>query len=116
MMGLIHGTRNISFTWKRVPKEWAGLKSHELVLLAGIFSNGAQTEVELSSLQNEFYTKLPGIKNGIFDELMEHGYFQHRPDYVLQRLCPLLYRPAVFFFWRALCSQKTGSGGVCHFL
>jgi len=53
-----------------------------MALLAGIFSNGAQTDVELSSLQNVFYKNLPGIKNNIFDELMEHGYFQHRPDYV----------------------------------
>ena len=41
-----------------------------------------QPDVELSALQNQFYKNLPGIKNGIFDGLMERGYFQHRPDYV----------------------------------
>jgi uncharacterized membrane protein len=81
MLGLLHNKEYV-FHLKKSTKEWAGLKSHELMLLAGIFSNGAQTEVELSSLQNEFYKNLPGIKNSIFDELMEHGYFQHRPDYV----------------------------------
>ena len=81
MMGLVHN-KDYVFHLKKSAKEWAGLKSHELVLLAGIFSNGAQTDVELSSLQNEFYKNLPSIKNSIFDELMERGYFQHRPDYV----------------------------------
>ena len=52
------------------------------MLLAGIFANGAETDVELSALQNQFYKNLPGIKDSIFDALMERGYFQHRPDYV----------------------------------
>ena len=81
MMGLVHNKEYV-FHMKKGAKEWAGLKPHELVLLAGIFSNGALTDVELSSLQNVFYKNLPGIKNSIFDALMEHGYFQHRPDYV----------------------------------
>ncbi len=67
---------------KKDPKEWSGLKSHELVLLAALFSNGLIPMVALSSLENRFYTNLPQIKNSIFDELMERGYFQHRPDYV----------------------------------
>ncbi len=81
MMGLLHNKEYV-FHLKKALQEWSGLKAHELVLLGGIFSNGAQTDVELSSLQNEFYRNLPNIKNGIFDELMERGYFQHRPDYV----------------------------------
>jgi len=36
----------------------------------------------MSSLQNQFYTSLPGIKNGIFDALVEHGYYRRRPDSV----------------------------------
>lgn len=47
-------------------------------------SNGLLPQVSLSSLQNEFYTHLPNIKGSIFDELMESGYFLHRPDYVRQ--------------------------------
>jgi uncharacterized membrane protein len=81
MMGLVHNKEYI-FHLKKGPQEWSGLKAHELALLGGIFSNGAQTDVNLSSLQNVFYKNLPSIKNNIFDELMEHGYFQHRPDYV----------------------------------
>jgi hypothetical protein len=81
LMGLVSNKEYV-FHLKKNPKEWAGLKSHELVLLAGIFSNGLLADVKLSSLQNEFYTRLPGIKNSIFDALMQRGYFQHRPDYV----------------------------------
>jgi uncharacterized membrane protein len=81
LMGLLHNKEYV-FHMKKSAKEWAGLKPHELVLLAGIFSNGLLSDVDLSSLQNQFYKNLPGIKNSIFDALMEHGYFQHRPDYV----------------------------------
>ncbi len=81
MMGLVHN-KDYVFHLKKGPQEWPGLKAHELALLAGIFLNGGQTDVQLSSLQNVFYRNLPGIKNNIFDELMERGYFQHRPDYV----------------------------------
>ena len=81
---LLHVLANKDYVFhlKKSPKEWAGLKSHELVLLAALFSNGLLPDVALSSLENRFYTNLPQIKNSIFDELMERGYFQHRPDYV----------------------------------
>lgn len=108
MMGLVHN-KDYVFHLKKSPKEWAGLKSHELVLLAGIFSNGALTDVELSSLQNEFYKNLPNIKNGIFDALMEHGYFQHRPDYVRSGYVAGGIVLGVFFFLAGnWFSQKTG--------
>jgi uncharacterized membrane protein YgcG len=81
MMGL-YSNKDYVFHIKKKPAEWKGLKSHELLLLAGIFANGLVPDVELSSLQNEFYKNLPGIKESIFDALMERGYFQHRPDFV----------------------------------
>ncbi len=81
MMGLIHNKEYV-FHLKKGLNEWTGLKAHELGLLGGIFANGEKNDVELSTLQNQFYRSLPGIKNNIFDALMEHGYFQHRPDYV----------------------------------
>ena len=116
MIGLLHNKEYV-FHLKKSVKEWAGLKPHELVLLAGIFSNGAQTEVELSSLQNEFYTKLPGIKNGIFDELMEHGYFQHRPDYVRSSFVGGgLVLGVLFFFLGNALSQKMGMAPAPFFV
>jgi hypothetical protein len=81
MMGLLH-SKDYVFHLKIGPNDWTNLKTHERVLLSGIFSYGSESDVELSSLQNKFYTTLPGIKDSIFDALMKHGYFLHRPDYV----------------------------------
>jgi uncharacterized membrane protein len=81
MMGL-YSNKEYVFHRKKEPNEWKGLKSHELLLLAGMFENGMVTQVELSDLQNRFYKNLPPIRDGIFEGLMARGYFQHRPDLV----------------------------------
>ncbi len=81
MLGLF-GNKEFVFHLKKKPAEWTGLKAHELLLLSGIFSSGLIEQVELSELQNHFYTNLPPIKDGIFEQLMARGYFQHRPDVV----------------------------------
>ncbi len=108
MLGL-YSNKEYVFHMKKKPAEWAGLKSHELVLLAGIFANGVEPDVELSSLQNQFYKNLPGIKESIFDALMERGYFQHRPDYVRSGFVVggVVVGVLVFFIGNAL-SQKMG--------
>lgn len=38
--------------------------------------------VRLSELQNRFYTSLPGIRDGIYDNLIRRGYYIKRPDKV----------------------------------
>jgi uncharacterized membrane protein YgcG len=38
--------------------------------------------VKQSELTNRFYKSLPGIKDGIYDRLVERGYYVHRPDKV----------------------------------
>jgi len=116
MMGLLHN-KDYVFHLKKGAKEWAGLKSHELVLLSGIFFNGALADVELSSLQNEFYKNLPGIKTSIFDELMEHGYFQHRPDYVRSTFVGGgIALGVLFFFLGNAMSQKMGMAPAPFFV
>lgn len=116
MMGLVH-SKDYVFHSKKSPAEWKGLKSHELMLLAGIFSNGAASEVPLSTLQNQFYRNLPGIKNGIFDELMEKGFFQHRPDYVRGSFIGGgVVLGAVLFFAGAALSQKIGMSPLPFFV
>ncbi len=116
MMGLLHNKEYV-FHLKKGLQEWPGLKAHELALLAGIFSNGAQTDVELSSLQNVFYKNLPGIKNNIFDELMEHGYFQHRPDYVRSAFVGGgIAMGVLFFFMGNAMSQKLGMAPAPFFV
>jgi uncharacterized membrane protein YgcG len=108
MLGLMHN-KDYTFHLKKGPKEWAGLKSHELVLLAALFSNGLISEVPLSSLENQFYKNLPSIKNSIFDELMERGYFQHRPDYVRSAFVGGgIAAGVVLFFMGNAVAQKLG--------
>jgi uncharacterized membrane protein len=57
------------------------LERHEEFVLEGMFRHGAPT-VELSDLENEFYTYLPRIKNATFDRLVERGLYRSRPDRV----------------------------------
>jgi uncharacterized membrane protein YgcG len=38
--------------------------------------------VRQSELTNRFYKSLPGIEDGIYDKLVERGYYLHRPDKV----------------------------------
>lgn len=47
-------------------------------------SPGGATEpsVRLSSLKNEFYRSLPDIRKGIYERLLERGYYLRRPDTV----------------------------------
>ncbi len=83
LMGLYSNSEYI-FHRKKLPTEWKGAKPHELLLLSGIFMAGLEEEVPLSELQNKFYRNLPGIRDALFDSLVEHGYYQHRPDKVRQ--------------------------------
>lgn len=63
----------------RPSSEWGALPQHERHVLAGIFSDGADT-VELSDLRNEFYKKLDGIRKGVMARLMDRGVYRARPD------------------------------------
>jgi hypothetical protein len=74
---------NQEFVFHRLepPADTPELAPHERRVLSGIFEGGAST-VELSDLENEFYTSLPGIKRGIFDRLIERGYYRKRPHVV----------------------------------
>jgi uncharacterized membrane protein len=116
LLGLVHNKEYV-FHLKKGLREWPGLKAHEMALLAGIFSNGMETDVSLSSLQNVFYKNLPGIKGNIFDALMEHGYFQHRPDYVRgSYLAGGLILGALLLFGGVALSQKLGMAPTPFFV
>jgi predicted membrane protein DUF2207 len=86
LMGL-YSNKEYVFHLNKKPAEWNEAKSHELLVLHGIFGApiiGMRDEVALSELQNRFYKNLPGIRRAIFESLVEHGYFGHRPDIVRQ--------------------------------
>ncbi|MEX2178461.1 MAG: DUF2207 domain-containing protein [Gemmatimonadaceae bacterium] len=61
-------------------RTWAGLTKHEERYLDALFS-GADS-VRLSELQNNFYKSLPEIRNALYEQLIEHGYYVQRPDSV----------------------------------
>jgi uncharacterized membrane protein len=63
------------------PGDAPDLAPHEQRLLDGLFRRHGD-RVELSDLKDEFYTELPGIKNGIFNRLLAHGFYAARPDRV----------------------------------
>lgn len=83
MLGLRHD-KGYVFRLKKPPAEWGDARPHEQEMLAAVFDSGANTDVTLSSLQNHFYTHLPGIRDRIFDALVMDGYYLHRPDTVRQ--------------------------------
>jgi uncharacterized membrane protein len=115
--GMLLHSKDYTFHLKKGLREWPGLKAHELALLGGIFSNGALTDVDLSSLQNVFYRNLPTIKNNIFDELMEHGYFLHRPDYVRGGyITGAIFTGVILFFLGTAMSQRMGMAPAPFFV
>ncbi len=53
-------------------------KPYEKTLLSKIF--GASSQRKLSDLREQFYTVLPTLKNELYDELVQAGYFPSSPD------------------------------------
>ena len=80
LFGLISG-RGYALHRLAPPSGATPLAPHEQLMLDGLFRNHAD-RVELSDLKDEFYTELPGIKNGIFDQLLGRGFYHNRPDKV----------------------------------
>jgi uncharacterized membrane protein len=82
MLGLMHD-KDYNFILQKDRSEWIKLKPHEQTLLEGLFTVGTVGEsVSMSSLENHFYTNLPGIKSNIFSSLVADGYYTTRPDSV----------------------------------
>ncbi|HEY7685044.1 MAG TPA: DUF2207 domain-containing protein [Gemmatimonadales bacterium] len=63
------------------PSGVVGLAPHEQQVMDGVFKDRGNS-VELSDLQDEFYTELPKIRKSLFDRLLGHGFYHARPDQV----------------------------------
>ncbi len=50
---------------------------------------GSLDSVRLSDLENQFYKKVPAIKDAIYHQLVAHGYYDRRPDKVRGRYLAL---------------------------
>jgi uncharacterized membrane protein YgcG len=59
-----------------------GLQSFEKKIFNAIFMYAKENEVSLASLNNEFYAYLPGIKDALYQHVVEEKYFGMNPDTV----------------------------------
>jgi uncharacterized membrane protein YgcG len=82
--GLLWKTHDYTFRLLKPDSKWAELKEHERELLSGMFTKPGQPgdTVCLSSLENEFYQKLPGIREALFKQLISSRYYTHNPQKV----------------------------------
>ena len=57
-----------------------GLRSYEVLLLDSLFESGSV--VELSELKYKFTAKLTKLRNALYDDAIDKGWFSRRPDHV----------------------------------
>lgn len=57
----------------------AALPRYEIALFDAIFT-GKKKEVKLDDLKDKFYKHVPKIRSQLYDDLVEQGYYPHRPD------------------------------------
>ena len=75
------GGKDIRIHRVRDEDSWSALQRHERKTLQGIFESHTDS-VELSDLKAEYYTHLSGIRDAIWDHLLELGFYDERPDKV----------------------------------
>jgi hypothetical protein len=83
LLGLSKSTDYV-FHLLKPGSEWV-LAPHEKRYLEGLLgaaSIGGGDEVRLSELRNKFYKSLGGIRDAIYDSLVEKGFYLKRPDSV----------------------------------
>jgi uncharacterized membrane protein len=66
------------FVFERTDKDWSDLRDYEVTLLSKLF--GRSQSKRMSDLKNKFYTALPKIRDGLYDAVVEEGYFRSSPQ------------------------------------
>jgi len=66
------------FVFERTAQDWRDLRDYEATLLEKLL--GSEQSKRMSELKNKFYTALPQIREGLYDAVVEEGYFRTRPD------------------------------------
>lgn len=79
LLGLVSDT-DFEFDLVQPREKWVGLAKHEERYLDALFEESSS--VKLSDLQNKFYKSLPGIRDAIYEKLVEREYYLNRPDSV----------------------------------
>ena len=68
--------------------------------------------VTLSELQNRFYKSLPGIREAIYERLMERGHYVHRPDKVKGNWIGLAVVMVMAGIFGAVILMEAGPGWI----
>lgn len=79
LLGLLSDTE-FHFHLRKPREEWSGLAGHEERYLDALFKG--ESSVKLSDLQDKFYTSLPKIRDALYEQLVERGFYKRRPDSV----------------------------------
>jgi uncharacterized membrane protein len=66
------------FVFERTDKDWNDLRAYEVTLLRQLF--GKYQSRQMLELKNKFYTALPKIRSGLYDAVVDAGYFTANPD------------------------------------
>ena len=90
-------SKDYTFRLTKPREEWSALKRHESALLGAMF--GADDTVSLSDLKNKFYKRLPDLKNGLYDNLVDGGLYTARPDRVRGMYIGLAIAVGVLIAW-----------------
>ncbi len=76
--GLLTGR---DWVFSRGPEFGSALAPHEQKLIEALGLT-QKDSVSLSAMRNRFYTKIPGINDALYSQLVAGGYYQRRPDQV----------------------------------
>lgn len=117
-------SHDYTFRLLKGSSEWGELKEHERELLQAVFTNATAsgTSVDLSDLENEFYRKLPEIREALFKELIARRYYTKSPQsvkntYILLGVLALLGAPIGLGFLAAWMGSSVLTaviaGGLC---
>ncbi|MCX8067761.1 MAG: DUF2207 domain-containing protein [Anaerolineae bacterium] len=111
-------TASSDFVFRRTDKPDDDLLPYEKVLLSHLL--GRKGERRLSELKNRFYTAIPEIQKGIYEQLVRRGYFRTSPEKVRTRYTGLGATVLVLVFIAGLCigGPLMGMSGaaICPFL
>jgi uncharacterized membrane protein len=91
------------------------LRPFERIILEGIFGYMAPvgTSIELSALENNFYTKLDSIKDKIFEQLKDKGFYAGNPDKTVKHYRTIALVVLVVAFFTIVFFPLSMSLGSC---
>ncbi len=116
--GLLGLGRGSEFTFRRTGKPWDDLAAFERTILDRVFKGSA--EKSLDSLRNQFYSALPDIKHGLYQQSVQYGFFRSSPESVRQKFAAagagLLILTVGAGIAASVLLAQTASAVICPFV